>query len=49
MYKHGDVDIRSLQSILGHENISNTQIYTHVDKEIIREAANSNPLANIKK
>ena len=48
MYKHGDVDISSLQSILGHENISTTQIYTHVDEEILREAANSNPLANIK-
>jgi len=44
MYKHGNVDIRSLQDILGHENISTTQIYTHVDDERLREAVKSNPL-----
>ncbi len=44
MYKHGNVDIRSLQKILGHENISTTQIYTHVDDERLREAVKSNPL-----
>lgn len=47
MYKHGNVDIRSLQSILGHENISTTQIYTHVDDDTLREAVKSNPLAHI--
>lgn len=47
MYKHGNVDIRSLQSILGHENVSTTQIYTHVDDQQLREAVNSNPLKDL--
>ena len=48
MYKYGNVDIRSLQNILGHENISTTQIYTHVDDETLRKAVKTNPLSNIK-
>ncbi|MNI71068.1 Tyrosine recombinase XerC [compost metagenome] len=47
MYKHGNVDIRSLQSILGHDSISTTQIYTHVDDEVLREAVKQNPLAKL--
>lgn len=48
MYRHGNVDIRALQSILGHKSIATTEIYTHVDNEKIREAINSNPLAGVK-
>lgn len=47
MYKYGNVDIRSLQQILGHKSVSTTQIYTHVDDEKLREAVNSNPLNDI--
>ena len=45
MYKYGKVDIRALQQILGHENISTTQIYTHIDDESLRKAVKSNPLS----
>ncbi|MFA9397169.1 MAG: tyrosine recombinase XerC [Clostridiaceae bacterium] len=45
MYKYGNVDIRSLQQILGHESVSTTQIYTHLDDEKLREAVKSNPLS----
>ncbi|MBE7065637.1 MAG: tyrosine recombinase XerC [Ruminococcaceae bacterium] len=47
MYTYGNVDIRSLQEILGHESVATTEIYTHVNKDILREAVNNNPLANI--
>ncbi|MBO4896962.1 MAG: tyrosine recombinase XerC [Clostridia bacterium] len=47
MYKHGNVDVRALQEILGHKQLSTTQIYTHVDSEQLRDAAYKNPLSNI--
>ena len=47
MYKYGNVDIRALQELLGHESIATTEIYTHVDNDQIRSAVENNPLANI--
>ena len=49
MYKYGEVDIRTLQTILGHQSVATTQIYTHVDEELLHEAVSKNPLANISK
>jgi integrase/recombinase XerD len=47
MYKYGRVDIRSLQSILGHESLATTEIYTHIDENQLQSAVNSNPLASM--
>lgn len=46
LHKHGGVDVKTLQEILGHENVSTTQIYVHVDDESIRQAVNTNPLGD---
>ena len=45
MYKYGEVDIRALQELLGHQSISTTEIYTHVDNDQVRTAVESNPLS----
>ena len=47
MYQNG-VDIRTLQSILGHSSVDTTMIYTHIENENMREAATRNPLAEIR-
>lgn len=43
------VDVRTLQEVLGHENLNTTQIYTHVDNENLRAAAKANPLGRVKR
>ena len=47
MYQNG-VDIRTVQEFLGHENVSTTMIYTHLADTAIRDAAQANPLSQIK-
>lgn len=49
MYQSGNVDVRVLKDILGHEQLNTTQIYTHVSNENMRTAMEQNPLAKIKK
>ena len=49
MYQYGETDILTLKEVLGHSNISTTEIYTHLAKESTRNAVNSNPLAEVKK
>ncbi len=49
MYKYGKVDVRALQEILGHEQLSTTQIYTRVSNDQIKEAVDKNPLASFGK
>ena len=44
MYNEGGVDIMMLKEILGHSQLSTTQIYTHVERENMRIALENNPL-----
>lgn len=49
MYQYGDVDVRVLKEVLGHENLGTTEIYTHLSSTQLKSAADNNPLANVNK
>ena len=48
MHQNG-VDIRVLQEILGHKQLSTTEIYTHINSSQMRDAVEKNPLAKVRK
>ncbi len=49
MYQSGNVDIRVLKDILGHEQLNTTQIYTHLGTSDMQNAMKANPLSKITK
>lgn len=48
MYQHGNVDVRVLKDILGHQNLGTTEIYTHLSSKQMEDAADANPLSKVK-
>lgn len=49
MYKYGNVDVKALQEVLGHEHLNTTEIYTHANNEEIKKALDNNPLSSYHK
>ena len=47
MMLSGGVDIKTVQEVLGHENLNTTQIYTHIESTELKLAAEANPLSKL--
>ena len=47
MMLSGGVDVKTVQEVLGHENLNTTQIYTHIESTELKLAAAANPLSKL--
>ena len=47
MMLSGGVDVKTVQEVLGHENLNTTQIYTHIENSELKIAAEANPLSKL--
>lgn len=47
MMLSGGVDVKTVQEVLGHENLNTTQIYTHIESTELKLAAEANPLSKL--
>ena len=47
MMLSGGVDVKTVQEVLGHENLNTTQIYTHIENTELKLAAEANPLSTL--
>lgn len=47
MMLSGGVDVKTVQEVLGHENLNTTQIYTHIENTELKLASEANPLSKI--
>ena len=47
MMLSGGVDVKTVQEVLGHENLNTTQIYTQIENTELKIAAEANPLSKL--
>ena len=47
MMLSGGVDVKTVQEVLGHENLNTTQIYTHIENTELKIASEANPISKL--